>query len=150
VDWPALNRVTAGKPLVAEDWTLRVIETSADDSRWRFEVTGSRTGPDGEGESTGRFVSKSGRVVIEPGEWGFKRAYDLRHQLTPVGFEVRWQVLPMFAGVYRAPRISDPSKEYAITLALGLANGKHTLELIARDKTNPPLRAIRVYRPPVK
>jgi hypothetical protein len=150
VDWPALNRVTAEKPLVAEDWTLRVLETSADDSRWRFEVTGSRTGADGQGWSTERFVSKSGRVEIEPGEWGVKRAYDLKHQLTPVGFEVRWQVAPMFTDVYRAPRISDPSKEYAITLALGLANGKHTLELVTKDSTNPPLSAIRVYRPPLK
>ena len=150
VDWPAVNRVTAEKPLLVEDWTMRVLETSDDDSRWRFEVTGSRTGPDGQGSSTERFVSKSGRVVIEPGEWGVKRAYDLRRQLTPVGFEVRWQVLPMFTDVYRAPRISDPSKEYAITLAQGLPNGKHTLELITRDRTNPPLRGIRVYRPPLR
>ena len=88
--------------------------------------------------------------MIAPGEWGVKRAWDLRHQLTPVGFAVRWQVVPMFVDVYRAPRVADPSKEYATTLALGLANGKHTLELITRDKTNPPLRAIRVYRPPMK
>lgn len=150
VDWPAVNRVTAEKPLLVEDWTLRVLETAPDDSRWRFEVTGSKTGRDGEGDSTARFVSKSGRVAIAPGEWGVKRAYDLRHILTPAGFEVKWRVEPMFGDVYRAPRVADPSREYAATLALGLANGRHTLELVARGKTPPPIGEIRVYRPPVR
>ncbi len=149
VDWPAVNRVTAVKPLAVEDWTLRVLETNSDDSQWRFEVVGSLTGRDGEGVSTERFVSKSGRVAINPGEWGVKRAFDLKHMLTPVGFEVHWRVAPMFMDVYRAPRVADPSREYVSTLASGLENGKHTLELVSRDKTDPPLREIRVYRPTV-
>ncbi|MEO8373507.1 MAG: SGNH/GDSL hydrolase family protein [Candidatus Solibacter sp.] len=150
VDWPAVNRVTAIKPLLAEDWTLRVLETGPGDHPWRFQVTGSKTGPDGAGTSDQRFVSQSGRVVIEPGEWGVKRAFNLRKQPTPAGFEVRWQVLPLFTDLYRVPRIADPSKEYVTTLALGLSNGKHTLELVTTDRTNPPLRAIRVYRPPLQ
>ena len=131
VDWPAVNRVTAEKPLLVEDWTLRALETSPDDAWWRFEVIGSKTGPDGVGMSTERFVSRSGRVIIEPGDWGVKRAFDLRHKPTPVGFEVRWQVIPMFVDRWQAPRVEDPSREYATTVALGLINGKHTLELTA-------------------
>jgi hypothetical protein len=148
VDWPAVNRVTAEKPLAVEDWTLRVLETTPDDSRWRFEVAGSRTGNDGEGISTERFVSKSGRVVIEPVDWGVKRAWDLRHTLTPAGFEVKWRVEPMFEDVYRAPRVADPSREYSATLALGLANGKHTLELVSKGKTNPAIGEVRAFHPP--
>ncbi len=150
VDWPAINRVTAKKPLLVEDWTLRLLEEDEVDSRWRFEVEGSKTGPDGTGLGTQPFVSKSGRVAIDPDVWGVKRAYDLRHQQTPIGFEVHWSVIPMFIDTYRAPRIADPSKEYAITAAQGLSNGRHTLELVARDKTNPPINWIRVYRPPIK
>jgi hypothetical protein len=150
VDWPALNRVTAEKPLLVEDWTLRVTETAPDDSWWRFEVSGSKTGPDGTGRSDERFVSKSGRVVTEPNEWGVKRAWDLRHQRTPTGFEVRWQVVPMFCDVYRTPRVADRSREYVTTLAQGLENGRHTLELVTRDKTNPPIAEFRVYTPPVR
>jgi hypothetical protein len=150
VDWPAVNSVSAEKPLLVEDWTLRVLETNADDSRWRFEVVGSKTGKDGEGVSTERFVSRSGRVAIEPADYGVKRAFDLRHALTPVGFEVKWRVEAMLRDVYRAPRVADPSREDSVTLALGLSNGKHTLELAARGKTPPPIRAIRVYRPPVR
>ena len=58
---------------------MRVVEASADESALRFEVYGSRTGPDGGGVSNERFVSRSGRVVIEPDDWGVKRAFDLRH-----------------------------------------------------------------------
>lgn len=54
----------------------------------------------------------------------------------------------MYIDLSRQPRVEDPSREYATTLALGLANGKHTLELVSNDKTLPPnVRAIRVYRP---
>lgn len=149
VDWPALNRVTARKPLVAEDWTLTVKETNADDSVWRFEVVGSVTGPDGEGSSDNEFVSRSGRVVTEPGEWGFHRAFELRHQLTPVGFQVHWSVLPLHTDRYRAPRVADGSREYVTVLASGLANGPHTLELTFLEKTNPSIRVVRVYRSPL-
>ena len=55
----------------------------------------------------------------------------------------------MFADVYREPRLEDPAREQATTLALGLANAKHRLELIARGPDPPLIRAIRVYRPPV-
>ena len=149
VDWPGVNRIGAEKPLLIEDWTLRVLEVNADESRLRFEVTGSRTGPDGSGMSTERFVSKSGRVVIEPEDWTFARSFALVHRPTPVGFEVTWSVLPMFADVYRAAPLEDRTREQATTLALGLAGTKHRLELIARGPNPPMIRAIRVYRPPL-
>jgi len=147
VDWPSVNRVSNTKPLLAEDWTLRVLETNEDDSKWKFEVTGSRTGADGVGVSTERFESKSGRVVIEPGDYGVNRAFRLRKQLTPVGFEVTWRVVPMFTDRYVSPRVADPAREYVTVAASGLSNGRHVLELRAAGKTLPPLREIRIYRP---
>jgi hypothetical protein len=150
VDWPAVNRVTAIQPLLVEDWTLKVTEVNADESQLRFEVTGSRTGPDGAGVSSERFVSRSGRVVIDPDVWGVKRAFDYAHVATPKGFEVHWRVVPMFQDIYIAPRFEDPSAEYETTLALGLPAGKHTLELVAKEGSVPPLQAIRVYDPPLR
>jgi hypothetical protein len=67
-----------------------------------------------------------------------------------VGFEVKWRVEAMFSDVYRAPRITDPSREDSVILALGLLNGKHTLEMAAKGKTPPPIGAIRVYQPPIR
>jgi hypothetical protein len=149
VDWPGVNRIGAEKPLLVEDWTLKILEVNADESRLRFELAGSRTGPDGGGVSTERFVSTSGRVAIEPEDWTFARSFALVHRPTPAGFEVTWSVVPMFVDVYRAPRMEDRSREQAITLALGLAGTKHRLELIARGPNPPMIRAIRVYRPPM-
>ena len=140
VDWPGVNRIGAEKPPLIENWTLKILEANADESRLRFEVTGSRTGPDGGGVSTERFVSKSGRVVIEPEDWSFARSFALKHQPTPPGFEVTWSVEPMFVDVYR---------DQVTTLALGLAGAKHKLELIAHGPNPPAIRAIRVYRPPL-
>jgi hypothetical protein len=148
VDWPAVNRVGHEKPLLKESWVLRVTGNNADDSQWHFEVVGSHTGPDGEGVSTEKFVSRSGRVVIEPGDWGVKRAFDLNHKRTPIGFEVHWSVEGEFTDSYREQRMEDPSREYSQTLALGLPNGSHTLEMVAKGAFPPVIRAVRVYRPP--
>jgi hypothetical protein len=149
VDWPGVNRIDAEKPLLVEDWTLKVLEVNADEARLRFEVAGARTGPDGGGVSTARFVSKSGRVMIEPEDWTFARSFALVHRPTPAGFEVTWSVAPMFVDVYRAPPLEDRTREQATTLALGLAGTKHRLELIARGPNPPAIRAIRIYRPPM-
>ena len=150
VDWPAVNRISWQRPPIPEDWTLRVTATNADDSRVEFTVTGSRTGPDGSGVSTERFVSHSGRVVIEPEDWAMQRASELRHVPTPAGLEVKWRVGGIFADVYREPRMTDTTREWVTTLAQGLSNGPHTLELVTRGGFAPAIRAIRVYRPPLE
>jgi hypothetical protein len=95
-------------------------------------------------------VSDSGRVVIEPGDWCL--AYDRRvsGKPTPAGFVTTWQVVPMFADVYAPPAVEDPTREYATALAQGLTNERHTLELIQQGNAAVPLRAIRVYRPPLR
>ncbi len=149
-DWPAVNRIAWKTPPLIEDWTLRVVEADEAVTSFRFEVTGSLTGPDGSGTNRERFVSRSGRVVIEPSDWAMKRAYDLRKAPMPRGFEVRWQVRPTFAAAYEPPDTWNPAAEYAVTLAQGLSNALHKLELIALGGDVPYLRELRVYRPPVR
>jgi hypothetical protein len=149
VDWPAIIQVSWEKPLVVEDWTARITEINQDASQFKFEVIGSKTGFDGSGVSDRKFVSNSGRVVIEPTNWWLKNAYDYSHQPTPKGFEIKWQVKPMFVDVYTTPKIEDSSKEYFSTLAQNLSNSKHTLEIIPNQKAIVPIQAIRVYRPPL-
>ena len=149
-----LARVDRGDaPPQVEDWTLTVksyapepggakIAFAPDGAAWAFELAGSVTGPDGGGRDDELFVSKSGRVKIDPAAW-------FRNGDPPAGYEVKWQVLPMFVDRYEAPRVEDPSREYATTLVQGIPNGKHTLELTAEGGGDPPIRAVRVYRPPV-
>jgi hypothetical protein len=141
---PALLRVSSEKPRVIEDWTLKVTEVDDKAERIRFTVAGSKTGVDGEGVSAERFVSTSGRVVIEPGDWWVKNIHQMGKKL-PVGFEIKWKAVPLYTDTYTAPKVEDESREAAVTVAQGLPNGKHMLEIVGSAS----IRAIRIYRPPV-
>lgn len=149
VDWPFVIRIDHNTPLIAEDWYLTITATDSVNRQVRFEVHGSRTGPDGSGISTERFVSKSGRVVIHPEDWHLNRAAEYSKVTTPVGAVCRWKAIPLYADIYEPPGIDDRTREYPVTVAQGLSNGKHQLELIAESPEPPLLEAIRVYRPPL-
>jgi len=137
-----VTRVDREAPLRLEEWTLKVTSVGADSASWTYDVAGSVTGPDGGGESAKPFLSKSGRVRIDPEAF-------FRNGNVPNGYEIKWRVLPMFVDVYEPPAVADASREHATTLVQGLANGRHTLEITAEDG-GAPIRAVRIYRPPVK
>jgi hypothetical protein len=150
--FPAIRRVGfATRPLV-EDWTLRVTGMNSDASRFRFSVTGSKTGPDGEGTSWEKFVSSSGRVVIDPRDWMLALIMQIFHQTTPPpeGYEIKWNVVGMFKDAYASPITDDPGKVYTTTVAQGLTNTSHTLEIIPNGDGPVPIEAIQAYRPPMK
>jgi hypothetical protein len=141
VDWPSINRIDAKAPLAIEDWVLRCFETEPDGSKVRFHVIGSETGFDGEGTNTEPFVSRSGRVVIQPEDWVFQRAYNLRKIPMPRPFEVQWRVKPLFQDVLA------PSRQPAV-IASGLANSHHRMELLWTGEGRPPALHAQVFRPP--
>jgi hypothetical protein len=134
-----LSRVDHDAPLVVEDWAVTVSHVSPDGKQWDFDVRGSVTGPDGSGHSDRPFAGRSGRVKIDPEAW-FRGFYPPTGKVLPLpeGYTIRWQVLPMFADTYRAPVIDDPAKENATTVVQGIANTKHTLEIIANDAARAP------------
>jgi hypothetical protein len=144
--WPALLRIGREKPLRLETWTLTVTETDPAATDVKFTVAGSETGPDGSGISTQRFVSNSGRVVIEPGDWWVKNTYRIVKKELKAGFKVTWEVRLLGVDAYAPPKVEDPSREYLTPLAQGLSNGRHTLVLTGRV----PIRALRIHRPPVR
>lgn len=144
--WPAIRMVGHHSPLVPETWSARVSSISLDGKTFRFEVEGSVTGPDGAGDSSSTFVSRSGRVVIEPDAWSldyavavFKKPLD--------AFTIHWQAEPRFLDrvVLTADR---PGGEKSVTVAQGMENGPHVLVLRAKGAAAPVLRSIRVYSPP--
>jgi hypothetical protein len=145
--WPTLLRVSSEKPLVVEDWTLTVNEISPDHKLVRFSVAGSQTGPDGEGTSAERFVSRSGRVVIEPSDWNLDYGLQVFKRPVAPGFKITWQVAAHFADEFISPGVKDAGVETVVTLAQGLKNGPHTLEISGGKRT--PIAAVRVYRPPL-
>jgi lysophospholipase L1-like esterase len=145
--WPVILKMGWAKPLQAEDWSMQVTKDPANDKLFTFTVTGSKTGPDGSGRSDQRFVSNSGRIVIEPDDWNVEYSLALPGiKPVPDKFEVHWQAVPYGHDQFTLPAVSDPSVETAVTVAQGLTNGKHTLEIIADPHT--PIVAVRVHRPP--
>jgi len=122
---PAIKRVSFRAAPIEEDWTLECLDDSTPDGKEiRFRVRGSRTGDDGEGISTRRFVSDSGRVVIEPEDWHL--AWCLAHKglALPRGFEITWKTRPLFTADYEARPAGTET-----VLVQNCALGAHTLSL---------------------
>lgn len=145
--FPAIKYVTWNAVPELEDWTAKITQTSDDPKQIKFEVTGSKTGADGSGVTGEKFVSKSGRVVIEPDAWSFDYAQRMSKKTPPVGFAVKWKTLPLHADVYHTPK--DGALIYEIVVAQGFPSGKHTLTLTAENAV-PDIAAIRIYNPPRK
>lgn len=144
----ALVRVDHDKPLQAEDWTLTVTSVRPDNLGWTYDVSGSKTGPDGSGGADAVFVSRSGRVRIDPKDF-FRPPAGFHPAPVTVGYTIHWSVLPLSQDVYHPPAILDPTRDQAEVLAQGLPNGPHTLTLLSNGAGPPPIRALRVYTPPV-
>ncbi len=146
VKWPVIAPIGSQKPLLIEDWTLAVTKDALDDKLFTFALTGSKAGPDGEGRSDARFVSKSGRVVIETNDWNVIYALTLGGiNPLPEKFTAKWNVEPRFVDEFVSPGVKDPAIETTVTLAQGLPNVKHSLEISGNETT--PIAAIYVYRP---
>jgi hypothetical protein len=146
--WPVVAGFGREEPPVVEDWTMEVRKDAADPKAFAFTVSGSVTGPDGSGRSGEKFVSNSGRVVVEPGHWQVDYALALAGvKPVPDAFTVRWKVVSHAADSFAAPDARDPAGGTAVTLARGLPPGKHVLEIVGGPDT--PIAAIRVHRPPL-
>lgn len=147
--WPAIMRVDHKTPLLVETWTLKVTGISHDFRELSFELTGSQTGPDGSGVSTKKFISNSGRVVIERRDWKVAGALKWSKKPMPADYAVTWSVRRQFVNVYRPPAELAPGQVHITTLAQGLTNGPHMLELIPQGDGPLPIEAVRVHRPPL-
>ncbi|MDB4985381.1 MAG: hypothetical protein JWN04_559 [Myxococcaceae bacterium] len=150
--WPPLFELSSNATPLLETMTLEVTRVAAS-SHYAFTVHGDRTGPDGEGTSDRRFESNSKRLAIDPEDWNVEYAFKLAAKPIPEHFTIELRVVPHFADTIasRAADSSDSrrSTEHAITIAQGLANTAHVLELSAGGNATPNLRALRIYRPPL-
>lgn len=151
VEWPAILRIDSETLPLIENWKLTVEQVNEPNTDFTFKVEGSKTGFDGTGNSFEKFISNSGRVVIEPGMWkNLQRDYEFKGKPVTPGFEITWSVKPLFVDQYQPVEMTDPLKEYATLLAQNLTNEKHKLELTIKGKGQPLIKAIRIYTPPVK
>jgi hypothetical protein len=143
---PALKRVTLGDNPTLETWTLEITSIDHENRYLEFTVTGGMTGFDGSGNNRELFISQSERIIIEPSDFFTFEADDYTRRATPVGFEITWEVMPLFVD-----QITFEPGQSVYLIAQGLANGKHKLQLFHIDeKQQYPQIAIRVYSPPMQ
>jgi len=141
---PAIKRVSFDKAPVAEDWTLTCLDDSTSDGkRVHFRVTGSQTGDDGEGYSNAKFVSQSGRVVIDPTDWHLAWCLDFRKLPLPAGFQIRWKTYPLFS----SPCPARPIGEETVLLQ-NCSNGPHQLTLVNAPACG--ISSLRIHQPAIQ
>jgi len=140
---PAVNNIGFNQAPVEEEWTLTCLPDSAPDGKKiHYKVQGSVTGEDGEGWSTERFVSRSGRAIIEPSDWRVEWTLGYKKATLPEGFKVTWKAYPLFARTY-APTPADTRT----LLMQGCSNQEHTLTLVPEGGTLG-ISAFVVHAPP--
>lgn len=147
---PAFNRIDHEAPLQVETWTARILECDLEKDILRYEISGSKTGPDGQGEHRERFVSNSRRVIIEPRMWMVNWSLRYREQALPDDYVVTWETLPLFVDTWKAKPSPDPAREFPVVLAQGMNNGVHTITLRPESDGELPVRGFRVFRPPLE
>jgi hypothetical protein len=143
---PALKRVSLGNNPVLEKWKLTITKIDRNTKYCEFKLVGEKTGYDGKGNNFQRFISNSGKIIIEPTDFFIFDSEKITNKQTPVGFEINWEVKPNF---YDRITFNNKTKSYVV--AQGLENENHNLTLI-QDSTKDgfPIKSIIVYRPPMK
>ena len=141
---PALFGMESEALPLVEEWTVTITSFNPATRQVQFELDGSRTGPDGAGDSAQRFVSNSGRVILEPYAWGGARSMWWTHPAEP-GFQIKWSVA--FQGLDRAeaPPPVGPGMESVATIIQGMPVGPHSLRIEGADDSS--IAAVRVYNP---
>jgi hypothetical protein len=151
---PGFRYVKLGADPIAEDWILKISKLSDDLKTFDYEFVGSKTGTDGSGSATvsSDIVSKSGRVAACGGFNFHEIAGFAKATLgaMPKEFNIGWKVYLMGADSY-APRGGMASGEIENhTIAQGLSNAPHVLEIISNGDGPLPLKELVVHSPPLK
>jgi hypothetical protein len=147
-DWPALRRITLLHDHTAEDWTATITNITPDQKLVDFMVRASATGDEGNGNSSRKYVSKSGQLSIDGDDWMFEWGYDLKHIPLQVPAEVHWSVEYICSGKPEVVDRGDGMTEYRYVLGAGLSNGKHTAKLSCPPNDLANAVEFRAYKPP--
>lgn len=147
--WPVIAPIGSQSLLEVEDWTMKVTQSGMGTNVFEFTLAGSKTGPDGGGRSDRRFVSDSGRIVIETNAWNVSYAMALPGiKPVPREFTVKWSVIPWHVDELITPATVATNIETIVTLAQGLPNAHHVIEIEGGHEI--PVEKLRIYSPPLK
>jgi hypothetical protein len=150
-DWPwetgSIRMLTNRIPLLTEDWTLKITEADSALDHVSFDVYGSLTGFDGKGNNLDTFISRSGRIVIDPSDWFLKEPKKRNNIPIGKGFEMKWKTYSISTDVFKKPVISDLAIESTTVAIQGIPNKEHTLEIIYSNPRSKLLKSIKIYQP---
>jgi hypothetical protein len=130
------HAVSLGRNLVPQQWTITMTSDTAD-----YQLVGSVTGPDGQGNGLKLFASNSGQIVIDPDFWrdaknnraGDRFTFDVaRATAATVDFK------------------AAAKERFRVRLADYLPNQSHVLKLVARGDGAVTVDALDVFEPPLK
>ena len=128
--------VTLGRNVVPQSWTIAMTSDTGD-----YEINGSVTGPDGNGNAFKPFTSASGQIIVDPDVW---RRAEKNRKGDRFTFDVRRSVLEevSFKG--------EAGERFVTRLAQVLPNREHTLELIPTRTGEVIIERLDVFEPPSK
>ena len=106
-----------------------------------YEITGSVTGADGNGNAFKQFISNSGQVMIDPDVW---RRAERNRTGDRFSFDVRPSVLDEISFKGKA------DERFVTRLAQVLPNREHTLELIPSQPGEVSIERLDVFEPPIR
>jgi hypothetical protein len=131
--------------LILQTWTIRVTSETGD-----YRLDGSVTGPDGAGNSTRAFTSRSGQIRVDPELWRFNRQRD-KDGFTygnRTGDQYSFDVYRSAVGTVSFSAAS--SGPLHTPLVQNLVNGKHTLEVSTQGDGDVMIESFYVFQPPEK
>jgi hypothetical protein len=148
-DWPTVRRITLLHDHTAEDWTVTIANITPDQKSADFTVRASATGDEGNGNSSRKYVSKSGQLSIDGDDWMFEWGYALKHIPLQVPTEVHWSVQYICGGKPEVIDRGNGMTQYRYVLGAGLSNEKHKVELLSPLNDLIDVVEFRAYKPPL-
>jgi hypothetical protein len=148
-DWPAVRRITLLHDHAAEDWTATIPAITPDQKSFDFTVRSSASGDEGSGNSSKKFISKSGQLSIDADDWMFERGYSLKHIPLQVPAEVHWSVRYICGGNPEAIDLGKDMTQYRYVLGTGCSNGRHKAKLSFPPNDLADAVEFRAYKPPL-
>ncbi|MCA9140625.1 MAG: SGNH/GDSL hydrolase family protein [Planctomycetales bacterium] len=127
--------ITLGNAVVPQSWTITMTSDTGD-----YEIVGSLTGTDGNGNAFHDFTSASGQIIIEPELW---RRAERNRKGDTFTFDVKRSVVPevSFKGT--------AGEHFVARIAQVLPNHEHRLELSPVNGNEAIIDAFEVFQPPM-
>lgn len=138
---PAIMKVGLGGSPVDETWTVTFDEVSEDGRDFAYDVTGSRSGPQGRGSHSKVFRSANGIIELDPSVFTLSHAIQIKKKPLKTPFSVTWKVENR-----SLDRWVQDSTGGQVTLVQQLPNGEHVLE-VKRRSGSFQIEKILIYRP---